>query len=972
MPKGAAYPAVLFGLLCLLPASLWEAQAAPLTTDPMLRIEAGRHTGTVMGAAGDANCRLLVTGGNDKTVRIWGLKPGYQARLLRIIRPPIGPGTDGRILTTALSPDTSMVAVGGVTQKNNHWIQLFETRSGRLLGRLGPFQQPVNRLAFSHDGRRLAAVTRAEGLHVWRTDDWTLLLSDRNYGQARSYGVAFDIQGRLFTTSFDGYLRLYGPGLRLLRKVRARRGGQPFTVAAHPSGGLIAVGHANTVSVDIYRASDLKFLYSADTGGLQNANLTSVAWSPDGQRLFAGGELEDNKNVIIRFWDQAGRGRGQNRITSTNSIFGIVPCHQGVSVAAGDPAIVQFDRNMVRYSYEPSFAANMRDKLFSAFTMSTDARRVRFGLGRGGKNPWLFDLNRLSFQESPISPADLYRATVEDGTLRIRNWKYTDRPTLNGRPIAIPKLEISRALAIKPDRSGFLLASSRVLHHFDRAGNRLWQHRARDYIQAVLVSSDNRVAVTANNDGTVRWHRMSDGKELLALFVHAGDKRWVIWTPKGYYAASPGGEELIGWHVNRGWNLAADFFPASQFRKQFYRPDIVSLMLSTLDEDKAIAQANRLANRKRDEDRVRNVLPPVLEIVSPGNGSEFSQSTITISYKLRSPSGLKIKKIQPLIDGRPLNTRGLGQVTTSTGDAHSITLPVPARNVEISLIAHTVSTSSVPVRLKLRWAGAGRGPASAKGAGMRAEDIKKPKLYALLIGVSRYDREHLRLGYAAKDAKDMAKALKAQQGGVYREVVVKLLTDEQATATNIRDALDWLEGEVTSRDVGLLFMAGHGITDPKQRFYFIPKDGNPEKLRSSAIAQADIQDIIGSLAGKALMFIDACHSGKSIERRRLRGGADITAIVNELASAENGVVMFASSTGREVSEENDSWQNGAFTKALLEGLKGRADYSKDGVISITELDLWLSERVKILTEKRQHPVMRRPETIPDFPIALAR
>jgi hypothetical protein len=37
--------------------------------------------------------------------------------------------------------------------------------------------------------------------------------------------------------------------------------------------------------------------------------------------------------------------------------------------------------------------------------------------------------------------------------------------------------------------------------------------------------------------------------------------------------------------------------------------------------------------------------------------------------------------------------------------------------------------------------------------------------------------------------------------------------------------------------------------------------------------------------------------------------------INEFASAENGVVAFASSTGRKDSVENDAWQNGAFTKA---------------------------------------------------------
>ena len=131
------------------------------------------------------------------------------------------------------------------------------------------------------------------------------------------------------------------------------------------------------------------------------------------------------------------------------------------------------------------------------------------------------------------------------------------------------------------------------------------------------------------------------------------------------------------------------------------------------------------------------------------------------------------------------------------------------------------------------------------------------------------------------------------------------------------------------------------------------------------------------MPGKVVMFIDACHAGRGIERTRIvtRGGgaaADITGLVNELTSTENGIVMFASSTGRELSTERDDWQNGAFTKAVIEGLAGKADYNKDGSISVKELDLCVSERVKELSEKKQHPVARLPETIKDFPPALAR
>src|SRR5262249_10107659 len=154
-------------------------------------------------------------------------------------------------------------------------------------------------------------------------------------------------------------------------------------------------------------------------------------------------------------------------------------------------------------------------------------------------------------------------------------------------------------------------------------------------------------------------------------------------------------------------------------------------------------------------------------------------------------------------------------------------------------------------------------------------------------------------------------------GGLYSKVDIKLLTNEKATRDDIVAALEWLEREVTGRDIGVVFMAGHGVTDNKQRFYFLPVDAAMEKLRATAVSRDDLLETISGLAGKALMFIDACHSATSTVPGELTRGAsaDITQVVNELSSVENGVVMFASSTGRQMSIESDAWQHGAFTEA---------------------------------------------------------
>lgn len=318
--------------------------------------------------------------------------------------------------------------------------------------------------------------------------------------------------------------------------------------------------------------------------------------------------------------------------------------------------------------------------------------------------------------------------------------------------------------------------------------------------------------------------------------------------------------------------------------------------------------------------------------------------------------------IDVLVDGRRLpDVSGPKEfAATSNPDAEQeATVSVPiARDGTISLLARAGERVSEAASVKV----------TLKGA--VAADVPKPKLYVLAIGVSNYKDQNLKLDFAAKDAADVAAALKAQQGGIYREVAEKLLTDENATLRNVQDGLDWISNETTSHDVALVFIAGHGAPE-EGKYYFLPNDADADRLRRTAEPVDDIKDSLGRIAGKALYFFDTCHSGLVMAGKR---GVlpDIAGVVNELSSAENGVVVFAASTGREFAFERESWGHGAFSKALLEALDGRSDMFKDGVITVNGLDYWLAERVKTLTEGHQHPTTAKPAAIPNFPIAAAR
>ena len=201
----------------------------------------------------------------------------------------------------------------------------------------------------------------------------------------------------------------------------------------------------------------------------------------------------------------------------------------------------------------------------------------------------------------------------------------------------------------------------------------------------------------------------------------------------------------------------------------------------------------------------------------------------------------------------------------------------------------------------------------------------------LAVGVSKYRDPALQLDFAAKDADDFVKAFKEQENQLYRKVSVKLLRDDKAKRDDILDGLEWIRREMTARDVGVVFFGGHGVNDSDGVYYFLPQDVDVDRLKRSGVIFTEIRNTLAALPGKALFFIDTCHSGNVLGTGRRGVASDLSAVVNELSSAENGVIVFAASTGRQFSQESAKWGNGAFTRAVIEGMGGKADSTGSGV-----------------------------------------
>lgn len=349
--------------------------------------------------------------------------------------------------------------------------------------------------------------------------------------------------------------------------------------------------------------------------------------------------------------------------------------------------------------------------------------------------------------------------------------------------------------------------------------------------------------------------------------------------------------------------------------------------------------------------------PPAL---STSNLRRFKQSGEEISLPFRivatGPAGDVVFEVR--VNGRPAQAVDLVAPTQLDGAARGVAkLRVGEGESLVEIIARNQHGVSEPLSFTVERA------VTAAAAPRIAGD-----LYVLAIGISEYARAEYRLNLAAKDATDFARSMKNQEGKLYRRVHVRTLTNRDATRAGIARELEWLRSSVEPTDVAMLFVAGHGLNDATGQYFFVPFDGQHERLASTAVSQFALVSALSRIRGKTLFFVDTCFAGNTLGAMG-RQRRQTEKLMNDLSASENGVVVFASSTGQEESLEKDEWRNGAFTKALLDGLAGKADFMRAGRVTFAGLHLFVSEEVRRLTDGRQRPVFISPRGIPDFAVA---
>jgi WD40 repeat protein len=281
----------------------------------------GRMTEPVLSLAFSPDSKLLASVGNDQSAKLWDVQ---NRRERAALKNPSGAaavafGPDGRLLAAggrigvvrlwdatgrtrgtldgphrkvnclAFSPDSTTLAVGGGWDAKRGQLRLWNVRTGYARLALCGHTGFVIDVAFSEDGRMLAAGDAAGVLTVWEVASGKVRASLRGH-RGGVYSVVFVHSSLLAAGGEDGTVRFWDLRSGKQRAALSDHDGSIFHLAT--AGKLLASAGQDGI-VRLWDTTTRKQLLPLKVGGWA----FSVAFSPDGKLLAAG----DEKGTI-RLW----------------------------------------------------------------------------------------------------------------------------------------------------------------------------------------------------------------------------------------------------------------------------------------------------------------------------------------------------------------------------------------------------------------------------------------------------------------------------------------------------------------------------------------------------------------------------------------------------------------------------------------------------------------------------------------------
>jgi hypothetical protein len=194
---------------------------------------------------------------------------------------------------------------------------------------------------------------------------------------------------------------------------------------------------------------------------------------------------------------------------------------------------------------------------------------------------------------------------------------------------------------------------------------------------------------------------------------------------------------------------------------------------------------------------------------------------------------------------------------------------------------------------------------------------------ALVAGVNRATSDRVALRYAVTDAERFAAVVTHLGGVTPADCVVLREPSRQAFLAGV-EALKAraTDARATAGRVEvILYYSGHA-------------DEQGLLLGHDLVTYRELREALGRFsADVAITVLDACASGAIT---RLKGGQQHPAFLTDVSSQTSGYAFLTSSSENEAAQESERIGGSYFTHALVSGLRGAADASGDGKVTLGE------------------------------------
>ncbi|MDR0516954.1 MAG: caspase family protein, partial [Fibromonadaceae bacterium] len=199
---------------------------------------------------------------------------------------------------------------------------------------------------------------------------------------------------------------------------------------------------------------------------------------------------------------------------------------------------------------------------------------------------------------------------------------------------------------------------------------------------------------------------------------------------------------------------------------------------------------------------------------------------------------------------------------------------------------------------------------------------QKIERFLLVAGANDGGKDRVKLRYAESDANSFASVL-AQMGGVPQNNILRVFNPN---AQAMQNGFAELEKRLKSKEPGtrkevFVYYSGHA-------------DDKGLRLGSDIYSWAELRKSVSNInADVKVAVLDACGSGAIT---RTKGGVSKPAFLQDASSEMKGYAFLTSSSENEASQESDRLKGSFFTHALVSGLRGAADMTGNGKVTLSE------------------------------------